>query len=48
MIAVNYDMYPPKMIPGIHVTVHTSARNDSDGRKLLQGFGIPFYGKFID
>ncbi|KAI5781472.1 ribosomal protein L5 domain-containing protein [Geopyxis carbonaria] len=47
-IEVNYDMYPPKMIPGIHVTVHTSATNDKDARKLLQAFGVPFYGKIVD
>ena len=38
-------MYPPKMIPGIHVMLHTSATNDKDARMLLQGFGVPFYGK---
>ncbi|KAL7270682.1 54S ribosomal protein L7, mitochondrial [Rhizina undulata] len=47
-IEVNYDMYPPKMIPGMHVTVHTSATNDKDARILLQSFGIPFYGKNRD
>ncbi|KAA8910543.1 mitochondrial ribosomal protein-like protein subunit L7 [Sphaerosporella brunnea] len=47
-IEVNYDMYPPKMIPGFHVTLHTSATNDKDGRKLLQAFGIPFYGQIRD
>ncbi|CCX13699.1 mitochondrial ribosomal protein-like protein subunit L7 [Pyronema domesticum] len=47
-IEVNYDMYPPKMIPGMHITVHTSANNDKEARKLLQGFGIPFYGKIRD
>jgi len=47
-IEVNYDMYPPKMIPGLHVTVHTSATNDKDARKLLQAIGVPFYGKIRD
>ncbi|KAG9719707.1 ribosomal protein L5, partial [Aureobasidium melanogenum] len=47
-IEVNYDMYPPKMIPGFHVTVHTTATNDRDGRLLLSALGIPFYGKQIN
>ncbi|KAI9677454.1 MAG: hypothetical protein M1817_006408 [Caeruleum heppii] len=47
-VEVNYDMYPPKMIPGCHVTVHTSATNDRDARLLLGAIGIPFYGKFVD
>lgn len=45
MRVVNYDMYPPKMIPGLHITCHTTATNDHDARKLLQAFGVPFYGK---
>ena len=45
---VNYDMYPPKMIPGLHITCHTTATNDHDARKLLQSFGVPFYGKMRD
>ncbi len=40
--------YPPDMIPGCHVTVHTSATNDRDARMLLMSMGIPFYGKFVD
>ncbi|KAI9837478.1 MAG: hypothetical protein M1819_007126 [Sarea resinae] len=47
-IEVNYDMYPPKMIPGCHVTIHTSATNDRDARLLLTSIGIPFYGKQIN
>ncbi|RPB26815.1 ribosomal protein L5 [Terfezia boudieri ATCC MYA-4762] len=47
-IEVNYDMYPPKMIPGCHVTVHTSATNDRDARLLLTSFGVPFYGRLVD
>ncbi|KXT01417.1 hypothetical protein AC578_9536 [Pseudocercospora eumusae] len=47
-IEVNYDMYPPKMIPGLHVFVHTTARDDRDARMLLSACGIPFYGKLID
>lgn len=43
--AVNYDMYPPKMVPGMHVIVHTSATNDKDARLLLMSMGIPFHGK---
>ena len=44
----NYDAYPPKMIPGLHVTVHTTARADKDARLLLETFGVPFYGKVVD
>lgn len=47
-IEVNYDMYPPKMIPGCHITLQTSATNDKDARILLTTLGIPFYGKLVD
>ncbi|KAF2093907.1 ribosomal protein L5 [Rhizodiscina lignyota] len=47
-IEVNYDMYPPKMIPGCHVTVQTSAVTDRDARLLLSSIGVPFYGKLVD
>ncbi|KAG9249227.1 ribosomal protein L5 domain-containing protein [Calycina marina] len=47
-VEVNYDMYPPKMIPGFHVTVHTSATSDRHARLLLGAFGLPFYGKLVD
>ncbi|KAE9993222.1 hypothetical protein EG327_006023 [Venturia inaequalis] len=43
-IEVNYDMYPPKMIPGCHVTVHTSATTNREARLLLSSLGVPFYG----
>lgn len=44
----NYDAYPPKKIPGMHVTIHTTARADKDARLLLEAFGVPFYGKIVD
>ncbi|KAI5852998.1 ribosomal protein L5 domain-containing protein [Morchella snyderi] len=44
-IEVNYDMYPPKMVPGLHVTVHTSARTDRDAKLLLMSMGVPFTTK---
>ncbi|OJJ48860.1 hypothetical protein ASPZODRAFT_111064 [Penicilliopsis zonata CBS 506.65] len=47
-IEVNYDMYPPKMIPGCHITIHTSARTDKDARLLLSALGMPFHGKLVD
>ncbi|KAK4984318.1 54S ribosomal protein L7, mitochondrial [Elasticomyces elasticus] len=47
-IEVNYDMYPPKWIPGCHVIVHTSATNDRDARLLLSSIGVPFYGKQVN
>lgn len=40
--------YPPKLIPGCHITVHTTARNDRDARLLMSSMGIPFYGKQIN
>ncbi|KIX10075.1 uncharacterized protein Z518_01156 [Rhinocladiella mackenziei CBS 650.93] len=47
-IESNYDAYPPKMIPGMHITIHTTASCDKDARLLLQQLGIPFYGKIVD
>lgn len=47
-VEVNYDAYPPRMIPGMHVTIHTTASCDKDARLLLQQVGIPFYGKIVD
>jgi large subunit ribosomal protein L5 len=47
-IEVNYDSYPPKMIPGIHIHIQTTAPVDKDARLLLQQIGIPFYGKVVD
>ncbi|CAO1603920.1 MAG: hypothetical protein LQ349_003455 [Xanthoria aureola] len=44
-VEVNYDMYPPKMIPSIDVMVCTTATNDRDARVLLSSMGIPFHGK---
>ncbi|PWW76664.1 ribosomal protein L5, partial [Tuber magnatum] len=43
-IEVNYDMYPPKMVPGLHITIHTSAGNDVDAKILLKAMGLPFDG----
>jgi large subunit ribosomal protein L5 len=36
------------MIPGCHITIHTSATNDKDALLLMQAIGIPFYGKLTD
>ncbi|CAG8275500.1 unnamed protein product [Penicillium salamii] len=47
-IEVNYDMYPPKMIPGCHITLHTTAKTDKDARLLLSAMGLPFYGKIVN
>ncbi|KAI1003758.1 hypothetical protein K3495_g4450 [Podosphaera aphanis] len=44
-VQVNYDMYPPKMIPGFHVLVKTTATSDRHARLLLSALGVPFYGK---
>jgi large subunit ribosomal protein L5 len=40
--------YPPKMIPGCHITIQTDATSNKDARLLLQAIGIPFYGKLND
>lgn len=37
--------YPPQMIPGIDIVIHTTATNDRDARLLLSSFGLPFDGK---
>jgi len=42
-----YFRYPPKMIPGCHITLHTTAKADKDARLLLSAMGVPFYGKII-
>ncbi|KAF1957656.1 ribosomal protein L5 [Byssothecium circinans] len=47
-VEVNYDAYPPKMIPGCHITIKTDATNNKDARLLLQAIGLPFYGKLND
>ena len=47
-IEVNYDSYPPKMIPGCNITIKTSATNDRDARLLLMALGIPFHGKQVN
>lgn len=41
-------MYPPRMIPGFHVTVKTTATSDRHARLLLSALGVPFYGKLVD
>ncbi|KAF1813509.1 50S ribosomal subunit L7 [Eremomyces bilateralis CBS 781.70] len=43
-IEVNYDMYPAKMIPGCHITIHTSATTDKQARNLLSAIGMPYEG----
>jgi len=47
-VEVNYDMYPPKMIPGFHVLCKTTARSDRHARLLLSALGVPFYGKYVN
>ncbi|PBP23857.1 50S ribosomal subunit L7 [Diplocarpon rosae] len=47
-VEINYDMYPPKLIPGFHVTVKTTATSDRHARLLLSAMGVPFYGEFVD
>lgn len=40
--------YPPEMIPGMHITIHTTATNDREARLLLGAIGLPFYGKLVN
>jgi large subunit ribosomal protein L5 len=40
--------YPPKMIPGCHITIQTDATSNKDARLLLQAIGLPFHGKLND
>ncbi|KAF6223589.1 hypothetical protein HO133_000432 [Letharia lupina] len=47
-IEINYDAYPPKMIPEIHIIVCTTATNDKDARLLLSSMGVPFHGKHVN
>jgi large subunit ribosomal protein L5 len=35
------------MIPGCHITLHTTAKADKDARLLLSAMGVPFYGKIV-
>ena len=42
---LTFNRYPPKMIPGCHVTVHTSATTNREARLLLTSLGVPFYGE---
>ncbi|KAK0512925.1 hypothetical protein JMJ35_004942 [Cladonia borealis] len=47
-VEINYDAYPPRMIPGIDIVCCTTATNDKDARLLLSSMGVPFYGKHIN
>jgi hypothetical protein len=40
--------YPPKHIPGLHITIHTTATQDREARMLLGAVGVPFTGKLIN
>ncbi len=42
-IILTVSRYPPKMIPGCHVIIHTSAKTDYDAKILLGAVGVPFY-----
>ncbi|KAG5999189.1 hypothetical protein E4U43_002243 [Claviceps pusilla] len=44
-IEFNYDMYPPKLMPGCDIFIHTTGTSDRQGRLLMQALGFPFYGK---
>lgn len=36
-------MYPPKLVPGCHINIKTSATSDRHGRLLMEAMGMPFY-----
>ena len=36
------------MIPGLHITIHTTATRDREARLLIGAFGFPFDGEFVD
>jgi large subunit ribosomal protein L5 len=44
-IQFNYGHYPPSMLPGCHITMHTTAKTTKEGRLLLMALGIPFDGE---
>ncbi|KOS19361.1 54S ribosomal protein L7 [Escovopsis weberi] len=44
-IEFNYDMYPPRLVPGCHIFIQTSATSDRQARLLMQALGFPFYGE---
>ncbi|KFG78762.1 hypothetical protein MANI_005142 [Metarhizium anisopliae] len=44
-IEFNYDMYPPKLMPGCDIFIHTTGTSDRQGRLLMEALGFPFYGK---
>ncbi|KAH7363097.1 54S ribosomal protein L7 [Plectosphaerella cucumerina] len=44
-IAVNYDMYPARLIPGCRIFIHTTATSDRHARLLFQALGLPFHGR---
>ncbi|KAM0251485.1 hypothetical protein ACHAQJ_008153 [Trichoderma viride] len=44
-IEFNYDMYPPKLMPGCDIFIHTSATSDRQARLLMEALGFPFFGK---
>ncbi|KAL5615632.1 hypothetical protein BROUX41_005670 [Berkeleyomyces rouxiae] len=45
-VGVNYDMFPSKMIPGLHIMIRTTATSDRQARLLMQTLGVPMTGKF--
>jgi large subunit ribosomal protein L5 len=47
-IEVNYDQYPPRLIPGVYFYIKTTAKSDRQARLLLKTMGFPFYGKYRD
>jgi len=43
-IALNYDAYPPNMIPTVQVSLVTTCKEDKDMRLFVSSLGFPFKG----
>ncbi|KAL2760785.1 hypothetical protein ACRALDRAFT_2039346 [Sodiomyces alcalophilus JCM 7366] len=44
-LAVNWDIYPARLVPGCRIAIQTTATSDRHARLLFQALGLPFYGK---
>ncbi|KHN95812.1 Ribosomal protein L5 [Metarhizium album ARSEF 1941] len=45
MLIISAQMYPPKLVPGCDIFIHTTGTSDRQGRLLMEALGFPFYGK---
>ncbi|KAJ2902395.1 54S ribosomal protein L7 [Zalerion maritima] len=44
-IAVNYDMYPVTMIPGLRISINTTGKTNRQARLLMMALGLPLTGR---